>query len=1079
MATKRAGSIVINLSAGTSQFVQDMERSRAKVKDFGASVRGMGGDMQHGVSGVQAVSGALRVLEGGITNNLRAAERFTANVLGLGPILQAAFPVVGAIAFAGIVTKIGEEVYKFVEQIRTAPDRMANAFRGLSEPLRLTNDQLAVANDRLANDIAKLEGKRQNSLKLALDEARVAADKLADSLDKDLENLNKVLKEQEVGKFSGFITGRASTSGDTRESEDFARNLTHIDAEGNAAVRSATTPASAQAAQDAWNKRALDALDAEIAKRKQALALAEQLQRIHTNTASQADRDAYRRANPGVGSPLVPLSATVPDQSLLVKERQESVTNLGYVRDRYSLSATNTALTQKDDSLKASAANAQQDRPFEDRMNAMTAQLDGIKARMAAIGQGEAAEVLAKAFADAGKAIEEVNKALERHHTALTAAQKAQITALQSNIAQVEAETAWKTKLDSTTDSVQNRVRSQELLTAAIGKGYEATKKASVETSVMGAVGKNYGDKDWMSAHQSDVSRLRSQYGQEYDAQHGEQAASATQALSRQIELERSLAAVQAQGAQAVAVATLASKLRKIELDGERTATGELSDATRKQMLAEIALFTAHQGNVNAAEIANLTQRTAEVKRLTAAVIEGAEAERKAALENKYEDMKRSGASPDVITAARGNDEAEHQQKIQAEALKTGLAYKNQLEAIRPQIAYLQSLAVTEQNRLMIATALKDLQNAQLRALLDQFVALRNLRDENLKLQADMSLQKGGANDGVRAFFLEMQRQAQTTASIIEETLNSALDKVSGNLAKLLTGQKTAWGKMFQSLGEETLKNTVKSGLQTTLGKLGGAFGVGGKPDGSTSSLALWVRLATAGGSAVQDDAATAPSGPGKPGFGNGGILGTGQVPTFGPNQKSAPPGGSAWKDILGSLLGIKFKGSGGGAGSGTGGTPDVSSSISFGDDGAEPDGFASGGPVKKGVPIIVGEKGHELFVPPSNGRIIDHETTKRMTAAPHRAAGGDVSPGQAYMVGERGPEAFMPAGQTAQEQASRRTPGSGGTAYYSIDARGTDPVLTEQRVKASLIAVHGSAVSTAIQGVNERTKRTPARTQG
>jgi hypothetical protein len=54
---------------------------------------------------------------------------------------------------------------------------------------------------------------------------------------------------------------------------------------------------------------------------------------------------------------------------------------------------------------------------------------------------------------------------------------------------------------------------------------------------------------------------------------------------------------------------------------------------------------------------------------------------------------------------------------------------------------------------------------------------------------------------------------------------------------------------------------------------------------------------------------------------------------------------------------------------------------------------------------------------------------------------------------------------------------GSGGSNhYYTIDARGTDPVLTEQRTRSAIIAAHQSAVVTSLQAVNERAKRTPAR---
>jgi hypothetical protein len=60
--------------------------------------------------------------------------------------------------------------------------------------------------DRLTNDIAKLEGKRQNNLQLALDEARVTADHLAESLEKDLTAINKLLKDENINAFKGFFT---------------------------------------------------------------------------------------------------------------------------------------------------------------------------------------------------------------------------------------------------------------------------------------------------------------------------------------------------------------------------------------------------------------------------------------------------------------------------------------------------------------------------------------------------------------------------------------------------------------------------------------------------------------------------------------------------------------------------------------------------------------------------------------------------------------------------------------------------------------------------------------------------------
>jgi hypothetical protein len=62
-----------------------------------------------------AASGALRLLEGGTRGNIRAAERFVSTTLGLAPILEAAFPVVGATALAGALYEGGKAAVKFLD----------------------------------------------------------------------------------------------------------------------------------------------------------------------------------------------------------------------------------------------------------------------------------------------------------------------------------------------------------------------------------------------------------------------------------------------------------------------------------------------------------------------------------------------------------------------------------------------------------------------------------------------------------------------------------------------------------------------------------------------------------------------------------------------------------------------------------------------------------------------------------------------------------------------------------------------------------------------------------------------------
>src|SRR5580658_620098 len=233
---KKVGLITINLLAGTAEFNTQMDSAKAKIRSLTEDVDQASHRL---VTGNQAASGFIRVAENGMANNLRAVENFMTRTLGLGPVMQAIFPVVGAIAFAGLVVSLGEKVYDFFKKASEGAQRVNNAFREMIGPMRLSNDELRVSNDRLENEIAKLEGKRQNNLQLMLDDARVSADKLGDSLESNLKSLNKLLKEENVSSFWGFITNKAATSDITDYMKAFAASEGEIVDKGQAKIKDA------------------------------------------------------------------------------------------------------------------------------------------------------------------------------------------------------------------------------------------------------------------------------------------------------------------------------------------------------------------------------------------------------------------------------------------------------------------------------------------------------------------------------------------------------------------------------------------------------------------------------------------------------------------------------------------------------------------------------------------------------------------------------------------------------------------------------------------------------------------------
>lgn len=212
---RRIGLISINLVAGTAEFNAATDKAKASIRSFGQAATAAGAAHAAAshttVSGMQASSAAIRVMEGGMTNNLRAVERFVAGTLKLGPVLQAAFPLIGGLAFLGLMTKMATEAFNFFAKMSEGPSKVAAAFRELNAPLRNTNNELLVSNDRLRNDIATLEGTPKNNFKLAMDVAAEAADKLADAMAKVVTESQKVLGEtapkwyEKISEYTGRL----------------------------------------------------------------------------------------------------------------------------------------------------------------------------------------------------------------------------------------------------------------------------------------------------------------------------------------------------------------------------------------------------------------------------------------------------------------------------------------------------------------------------------------------------------------------------------------------------------------------------------------------------------------------------------------------------------------------------------------------------------------------------------------------------------------------------------------------------------------------------------------------------------
>ncbi len=980
---KTVGQIRINLTAGTAQFLVDMDKANAKITQFGQNTKAAGG---HAVSGVQAASGAIRTLEGNVQNNVRAVERFLVTTLHLGPVLQAAFPVIGAIAFGGLIVKLGQEVKEFYTGIRDGSEKVKGAYAQLTAPLRTSNAELDVTNDRLRNQIAILEGRRENTLKLALDEARAAAGKLAEELQRDLNSLNKLLTDNQTGFFSRKLLGGSDATEDVRKyigGETGYGGKTGAVADIFAQANQKIADISSNAKTDTQKVAARKQIDA-ISTQAQADANRELSDAINKANGELKKQEAILDALENHGGLLngKPLEGHLYNRALIGKDIEllkGTVQGLQEMQRAIPKRLESVQLTLQKETLESSGKNAKLDQPFDNKILELQSRLASARAQLNSAGGTEVEKAIAQAEGEALKAIEEVDRALRNQSAqskGLTEEQKGTIRSVLTTKALTELETQRRDKLTATTASIRDQVRGQELLTAAIGKGYEAVKRANVEVEVMRRVGpENYNDKGFMDSHQTDIAKIRADAETEYEARHRQELATTADSLNDQIGLEMRLAQVQSQGAAAIRLATLQYNL---ELLKQKGATQDILDKRK-------ALFDLEEKNRANAEIDKINLEIEAVKRLNAAELEGAEAVRKAKLENKYAAMKAEGAlQPEAMGEAiqkeRQNDDQAYELQMRQLVGQRVLAYQNQLEALNLEKAYLQAnLGLYGNTR-------------------DAVQALADIEDERLRIVVKQQLAQRDAMSGIRAFFLEMQQQSKSTAQSMYEALNSTVDRFSDNMSRALTGQKTAWSQMFKDIGAGLLRDTIKSNIQKQLGSVAKSIpglgplaqGLAGKPDGTAANP---IHVIVAGGAnAVSSTAGAITS-----------IPGVGKV--------------------LGKLGGIF-----GGAG--------------------------------QGAEIFSGDLGGMIF-----------------NALPGRAMGGDVYPGMAYVVGERGPELFRTAvaGHITSNAESRRV-AQGPAQVWNIgpiDARGTDPVLTEMRVRAAIETARVSSVSTSVQATIDRGRRT------
>jgi hypothetical protein len=214
-----------NEEAAVRRVTAAYEKMIASEKALEGSASGGGAD--HGNSGFRlnyAIRGVKDVAEGRPSFALAEAANILMALRGSALLIGG---VIAGVAGAGVAAY---EFKKHLDEAHDAAEKLSGQFSRFGDEQKLSNAEALVTNDRLQNAIAKIEHRPANGLKLAIDEASVAALKLSEHIDKSTESFHKLVKESEPGIFAkvftnagGFedvaemIGGRSGLGGQRRE----------------------------------------------------------------------------------------------------------------------------------------------------------------------------------------------------------------------------------------------------------------------------------------------------------------------------------------------------------------------------------------------------------------------------------------------------------------------------------------------------------------------------------------------------------------------------------------------------------------------------------------------------------------------------------------------------------------------------------------------------------------------------------------------------------------------------------------------------------------------------------------------
>lgn len=240
MAENILKGLQVQIRANATPFATEMDKAAAKAK---SSAREMSSAVKKEMKEATH-SMALFGEETGVKIP-RHIRSFIASMPGVGKAMSAAFDTLAVVMVITVLVEAGKKVYELAEAYKKmgeAPEHIKEGFISLNGELQAHNDRMALTNDNLRAAIAKLEGKPVNNLAIALDEARVHADELGSSLEKDIKKTFDLLEKNKASWIQKTFLGVSGDEDLADQNTAYGKQRTELSQEHQAKLHTNLTP---------------------------------------------------------------------------------------------------------------------------------------------------------------------------------------------------------------------------------------------------------------------------------------------------------------------------------------------------------------------------------------------------------------------------------------------------------------------------------------------------------------------------------------------------------------------------------------------------------------------------------------------------------------------------------------------------------------------------------------------------------------------------------------------------------------------------------------------------------------------